>query len=436
LRVAVIGAGSAGLAAAQALAERGLDFVVFEAGSGIGGNWRYESDSGFSSCYRSLRANTSRQHTAFRCFPLPRHGPLFLPNAEMLDYLERFTDHFDLRRRIRFRSRVRSAHPCAGGWELDAGGGPEVFSALVVATGFNNVPRHPELPGGFDGVQMHTHDYRTPAPFADLDVVVVGLGCSAAELACEIQDVARSVTIAARSGSWIVPRRLGPIPVDWFDTRSGSLLPFAVRRRAMVPLFRLAAGPLKGTGLPGPNHRLGDKPITVSDDLLRLLREGKIGVCGQVEELLGDRVAVAGGGEISAGALLFGTGYSSTFDFLPPEADPPSNERAPLYRGVLSLAQAGLFYVGIVMGHGALIPMMEAQASWAADVLGGRLALPNPEEMRRSVELDDAARRRQFDFRFGFLWDRLAYCRALESESRQAARHPGGRASRAAAATV
>jgi dimethylaniline monooxygenase (N-oxide forming) len=57
-RAAVVGAGGAGLAAAQALAARDVDVVVFEAGSGLGGNWRYDNDSGLSSGYQSLRANT------------------------------------------------------------------------------------------------------------------------------------------------------------------------------------------------------------------------------------------------------------------------------------------------------------------------------------------------------------------------------------------
>jgi cation diffusion facilitator CzcD-associated flavoprotein CzcO len=72
---------------------------------------------------------------------------------------------------------------------------------LVVATGFNSVPRYPEIPGEFQGLQMHTHVYRTPEPFAGRRVVAVGLGSSAAELACEISEVATSMTIAARSAA-------------------------------------------------------------------------------------------------------------------------------------------------------------------------------------------------------------------------------------------
>src|SRR5438132_697629 len=83
---------------------------------------------------------------------------------------------------------------------------------------------------------------------------------SAGELACEIAAVARSVSLAARSGSWVVPRLWGRVPVDWFDTRVGCYLPIDVRRSIFSVIFRLAAGPRQGTGLPAPDRRLGDKP--------------------------------------------------------------------------------------------------------------------------------------------------------------------------------
>jgi hypothetical protein len=188
--------------------------------------------------------------------------------------------------------------------------------------------------------------------------------------------------------------------------------------------------------LPRPDRRLGDRPITVSDELLPLLRRGRIEACAPVVELQGDRVRLADGTERPASALLYGTGYHTAFDFLPNEADAPTNQHAPLYRGVLSLAKPGLFFVGIAFAHGALLPMMEAQANWVADVIAGRLGLPPLETMRRSVELDDAVRARDFDPRFGFIWDRLPYCRSLEAESDHARRWPGRPAARAAAPTV
>ncbi|MDT4975806.1 MAG: hypothetical protein QOG98_1564, partial [Pseudonocardiales bacterium] len=60
-RVCVIGAGSSGIAACQVLQERGVEFDCIEAGSAVGGNWRYLKDNGMSSSYKSLHINTSRE---------------------------------------------------------------------------------------------------------------------------------------------------------------------------------------------------------------------------------------------------------------------------------------------------------------------------------------------------------------------------------------
>ena len=58
--VAVIGAGSSGLAVLKALREHGIAAECFERGSDVGGLWRYDNDNGLSSAYASLRTNVSR----------------------------------------------------------------------------------------------------------------------------------------------------------------------------------------------------------------------------------------------------------------------------------------------------------------------------------------------------------------------------------------
>jgi dimethylaniline monooxygenase (N-oxide forming) len=434
--VCVIGAGGAGLAAAQALKVRGVPFVVHEAGSGIGGNWRFENDSGLCSAYASLTTNVSRQRTRFRCFPL-RRGPLYLHHSQMLAYLEAFTDRFGLREHIRHRSQITSVRPLDdGGWEVSAeGAAPERYRAVLVATGYNSVPRYPDLPGRFDGLQLHSHDYRTPEPFAGRDTVVIGLGCSAAELACEIRHTARSTTIAARSGNWVMPKRLGPMPLDWLDTRGGSRLPFSLRRRTLKPLARLAGVDLGKAGVPQPSGRLLDKPWTISDELMSAWRTGEISVTGPVTELAGDRVLLADGRGLPADAILYATGYRAEYPFLAPEVKPPTLEHARLYRGVMHPDAPGLFFIGLAMAHGALIPVFEAQANWVAEILADRLVLPPKEVMRASIARDDEVRRRDFDPRWGILWDRLPYIRSLELETRRARRLPGT-SRRAAAPTV
>lgn len=423
--VCVIGAGGAGLAAAQALKARGIPFVVHEAGSGLGGNWRYDNDSGRSSAYASLRTNVSRHKTSLRSFPM-RQGRTFLHHAEMLAYLESFAERFDLYEHIRMRSVVVSAKATGdGAWEVTTETGvPERHSAVLAATGYNSVPRYPDLPGHFDGLQLHTHDYRTPDPFRDRATVVIGLGCSGAELASEIATVARSTTIAARSGNWVMPRLVAGIPLDWFDQRGMSRLPFAARRKMFDPVIRMAGTDL-GKRLGAPTGRPLDKPWAVSDHLMDQLRSGLISLVPEAIGLAGDGVVLADGRTLNADAILYATGYRAHFPFLDGDIVPPSIKRAPLYRGIAHPDAPGLFFIGLAMAHGALLPVFEAQANWAAEVLTGNLRLPSTDQMRTSIAGDNEVRVRDFDPRWGILWDRYPYIRALEAEARRARRSPG-----------
>src|ERR1051326_6589908 len=85
-RVAVIGAGVSGLAAAKCLLDEGLEPVVFEQRSEIGGLWNYHEElpDGGGVMYRSLRTNTSKQTLAFSDFPLPENLPDYLHHTDVL----------------------------------------------------------------------------------------------------------------------------------------------------------------------------------------------------------------------------------------------------------------------------------------------------------------------------------------------------------------
>src|SRR5258707_3977137 len=78
-RVAVIGAGVSGLAAAKCLLDEGLEPVVYEQAAHIGGLWNYDETlpHGGGVMYRPLPPHTSQQTLAFSAFPLPPTAPAY-----------------------------------------------------------------------------------------------------------------------------------------------------------------------------------------------------------------------------------------------------------------------------------------------------------------------------------------------------------------------
>src|SRR5262249_5575074 len=136
-QIAVIGAGSAGLAALKALRGRGLAVDGFERGSDVGGLWRYENDNGLSAAYGSLRTNVSRSRMQYPGFAMPRSYGDFPHHSEMAAYLGAYVDAFELRDSIRFRATVERLEPAAGGtWRVTLDDGwQRSYGAVVVATG-------------------------------------------------------------------------------------------------------------------------------------------------------------------------------------------------------------------------------------------------------------------------------------------------------------
>lgn len=104
-RVAVIGAGNAGLLCIKICLEEGLEPVCFESSNDIGGLWNFRESPQpeRTSIYRSLVTNTSKEMTCFSDFPMPDHYPNYVHNTLLLQYYRQYAQHFDLLKHIRFQ---------------------------------------------------------------------------------------------------------------------------------------------------------------------------------------------------------------------------------------------------------------------------------------------------------------------------------------------
>ncbi|MGH1331398.1 MAG: flavin-containing monooxygenase [Paracoccaceae bacterium] len=378
--ICIIGAGSSGVTVAKALKEAGLAFDCFEKGSKIGGMWRYENDNGQSSCYASLHIDTSRPNLGYSDFPIDPALPDFLSHSQFLAHLEAYAEAFSIPELITFNTEVAKVEPSGARWNVTLTSGEmHDYAHVIIANGHLSDARMPDFAGSFSGEEIHAHHYRTAAPYEGKRVLVVGLGNSAVDIAVDISKRAKHVIVSTRRSAWVMPKYLMGIPIDQWGAFLGRKLrlPTTISRRIMARLIRLGQGDQRRFGLPRPEHPMWREHATLSQDLLPAIGHGRISIKPNVAELCGDTVRFEDGSEAPLDAIIYATGYKTTFPFLAPYLFDPKHEAAWLYRRMIPPAHPGLIFAGLVQPVGPTIPLVERQGKWIAALLSGKITLPS-----------------------------------------------------------
>lgn len=218
--VIVIGAGVCGIYALHRLREMGVDVLVLEAGSDVGGTWywnrypgcRFDSES-YSYGYSFSNELLADWHWTER----------FSPQPETLRYLEHVVERFDLRRDMRFDSRVESArwNDTAGHWTLHlSDGGVVTCDLLLPAIGLLSAPTLPRYEGlaDFQGRSFHTYEWpKEPIDLSGKRVAVVGTGATGVQIIGAIAESVGTLHVFQRRPNWCAPLRNGPISDEEMD---------------------------------------------------------------------------------------------------------------------------------------------------------------------------------------------------------------------------
>ncbi|XP_066288489.1 uncharacterized protein [Branchiostoma lanceolatum] len=348
--VAVIGAGAAGLCAARHLSARPDQFVptVYEQTDRVGGTWVYTDRVGtdehglpvHSSMYKNLRTNLPKEVMAFPDFPFDSSLPSFVTHQQVLQYLEDYTDHFQLRKHIQFLTKVDTVKPVTGTdptlWEVTVSrvGEPEKtttqqFDAVMVCNGHFSEPYIPEITQAslFEGISLHSHEYRSPEPFVGMDVVILGAGSSGLDIALDVSRVARRVVLS---------------------------------------------------------H---DRPMVVSELPTNLIQSPGI------KSFRSRTVEFKNGEELDADAVIYCTGYNYSFPFLTPECRvfAERGRVSPLFKHIVHTTHTTLSFIG-VCARICPCPQFHLQVQFAMAVLDRSLVLPPKEDMDKEVERDYTGR--------------------------------------------
>jgi hypothetical protein len=398
--VCLIGAGSSGIAVAKALHEHGVPFDCIEASDRVGGNWVFGNRNGMSAAYRDLHINTSRDRMAYSDFPMPADYPDYPHHTQIAAYFDTYVDHFGFRDHILFTTRVQSVVRGADGvyTVTTDDGAVREYDVVLVANGHHWDARWPEpaFPGSdtFTGTQLHAHEYLEPSIFEDKNVVVLGMGNSAMDIAVESSYVAKSTYLAARRGAWIIPKYLFGRPSD--QLKNDPRIPFKIRQKAIQRIVKLYTGDLTKYGLPKPDHQFGEAHPTVSGRILDRIQHGRVAPKPNIKALDGDHVEFVDGTREPVDVVVYCTGYKITFPFFGDDFIAAPDNHIELFRRVFHPRYADLGFVGLLQPLGSVMPLAEAQGEWLADYLRGRYALPAAGELEADIRADQAAMSKRY----------------------------------------
>ena len=227
----IIGAGISGLCAAIELAEAGVPYTILERRQELGGVW-------FDNRYPGAACDVPSHLYCFSFAPYD-WSRFFAGSREIHDYLDKVADDHDVRQHIRFGCEVTETrfNEASGEWEaevISASGVRETYRATMLISGVGafNKPRIPNIAGldSFKGPSVHTAQYPDAGlDLAGLNVVLVGNGASAMQVAPAIVDEVASLVIVQRTPQWA-----SPFP------KFGKEIPLPLRRLLHeVPLYRL-----------------------------------------------------------------------------------------------------------------------------------------------------------------------------------------------------
>ncbi|KAM6305905.1 flavin-containing monooxygenase 1-like [Aegotheles albertisi] len=362
--------------------------------------------------------------SAFSDFPYPEDFPVFLPNARLLDYLQRYTEHFGLRKHIKFGTTVvsirkRPDFAATGQWdvvtEADGKQTSHLFDAVMVCSGNFSEPSLPLhcFPGikRFQGQYFHSRQYKHPDVFQGKRVLVVGMGNSGVDIAVEASRVAEKVTICTSRGAWLLSRVFEHgYPWDMvYNTRFMSL----IRNSLPGPLSRALVNYTvnkrfnhENYGLqPDERYFLMREPI-LNDDLPSYILTGRITIKPGLKEFKDNSVVFCNCPEEEPiDIVVFCTGYNFSFPFLEEALVKVENKHASLYKYVFPthLERPTLAVLGLIKPLGAIMPVTEIQARWVTRVFKGLCWLPPQSVMEKEVN----EKKKNQVRRFGLSYDEV-----------------------------
>lgn len=411
-KIAVIGAGIAGLAAARLLSKAGFDCEIFEARDRIGGVW--------TAGYHTFGLQTPKSLYEIPDYPMPDDYPRFPSGAQIQTYFENYAKDFGLIDKIRFGCTIKKLEQHdAQSWHVfysqhDSDTVYEqLFDFIIVATGLYSNSYMPQLPHqeGFGGEILHSSQYLSPDQVTGQNVVVVGFGKSALDIATDATQYANRVTLLFRNAHWPIPTDvLNIIDVRriFLNKLVGGLLPLYQRPKTwekklhrycpwlikgfwrFVEILLRIQFPLKTCNLiptTAPESDFFNQDFLPRPETYKLMKQGRI-ECRQttIKDLDSTGVVLDNGDSLPCDVVIFATGWQPDYNNLPDQFHAAVNDDGVyLYRHIIHPDLDNCAFIGWASTFSNSLTAHLASV-WLVHWLKGTFNLPDRAAMDAEIQ--------------------------------------------------
>lgn len=333
LRVAVIGAGPAGIAAGHELLSQGFNNItLFEKSDAVGGTWHLHT-------YPGLACDLWAHSYTFASKPNPNWSANFVEQREIEQYLQRSCTEFGLDPLVKLNTKIISAaFQDDKSWQLTSESGETFdFDVVINAMGNQHTAQYPDVEGmdSFKGDSWHGTRWNHDVDLEGKRVAIVGSAASAIQIVPEVAKQAAHLTVLQRTPNWIMARgrkfysqrlmnwfKRVPLLLNLYRRMQAYMMSFTVEgvtlghkrmdqfeKMALDYMHEVIKDPELRKTLT-PNSRYGCKRGLVSDDFYpALLRDNVELVAEGLSAVRPEGITTASGRDIDVDVIIYCTGY-------------------------------------------------------------------------------------------------------------------------------
>jgi cation diffusion facilitator CzcD-associated flavoprotein CzcO len=278
----IIGASISGLASAASLQKQNIEYTIIEKQNQVATPWRNH--------YSRLHLHTNKRISNLPYKKFGRSIPRYPSRQEVVDYLDDYQKEFNIN--PVFNTEAISVKKEGNYWITQTTKGSFKSKWLIMATGVYSKPKSVEFKGAetFPGKILHSREYKTGKQFEGQNVLVVGFGNSACEIAIDLYEQGSRPSMSVRSPVNVIPRDVLGVPVLELSLLMNRLSP-RIADAVSAPLIRWLMGDITRLGLKkmpyGPLEEIrkdGNIPL-LDIGTIQHIREGHIKIYDDIDHI-------------------------------------------------------------------------------------------------------------------------------------------------------